>query len=87
MFGSIPVVEEDYSMRALYEGCPILFTKSYREINERYLNRKYNEMIDKEYDFSRLFMSYYTKEQQEEIKKCGNFWLKRLANTDNYYTS
>lgn len=86
MMGCIPVVEEDQSMRVLYEGCPVLYTKGYREINERYLNRKYNEMLDKEYDFSRLFMSFYTDEQKQEIKRCGNFWMKKLANREEYYT-
>jgi hypothetical protein len=77
--GSIPIIEENSGIRNKYYGCPILFTKDYSEITPEYLNKCYNEMIDKEWDFSRLFLGYYSEEIQKEIKKNGNFWSQRLS--------
>ena len=75
MAGCIPIVEHNDKIKAKYEGCPILYTTDYTEITPEYLEQKYAEMIDKEYDFSSLFMSHYTPSQQEEIKQNGNHWV------------
>ena len=77
MAGCIPIIEHNPLIEEKYKGCPILYTTDYTEITEEYLNKKYEEMIDKEYDFSRLFLSYYTEEQQKDIKECGNYWLNQ----------
>jgi hypothetical protein len=56
------------------------------DITESYLVKKYNEMLDTTYDFSCLFLSHYTSEQQQEIKNSGNFWLRKLADLkEDYY--
>jgi hypothetical protein len=78
--GCIPVIEYNPLIETKYKGCPVLYTRDYREINQEYLNIKYNEMIDQTYDFSKLFLSYYTEEQIKVIKNCGNYWTKKLAN-------
>ena len=57
----------------------MLYTKTYKEITEPYLQKVYAEMLDQTYDFSCLFLSSYTQEQQEEIKTAGNFWLQKKA--------
>jgi hypothetical protein len=77
--GCIPIIEKNPLIEEKYKGCPILYTTDYSEINEEYLLQKYDEMIDKEYDFSRLFLSFYTENQIEEIKKCGNYWTEKLV--------
>jgi hypothetical protein len=77
MAGCIPIIEHNPLIEEKYKGCPVLYTKDYSEITEEYLNKKYEEMIDKEYDFSCLFLSYYTEEQQKDIKECGNYWLNQ----------
>jgi len=82
--GSIPIIEHNSLIEDKYKGCPILYTTDYSEINENYLITKYNEMLDKTYDFSRLFLSYYSSEQIEEIKECGNFWTLHLAGKQWY---
>ena len=79
MAGCIPIVEEHPGIRKKYEGCPILYTKDYSEINETYLNRVWDELIDKEYNFSKLLLSSYSKEEQEQIKSNGNYWCERLS--------
>jgi hypothetical protein len=76
MAGCIPIVEHNPLTEEKYKGCPILYTKDYSEITHEYLEAKYKEMLDKNYDFSRLFLSYYSKEEQLAIKDQGNFWMK-----------
>lgn len=75
--GCIPVVEHNTLVEEKYKGCPILYTTDYSEINEEYLQKKYDEMKDEVYDFSRLFLSFYSEQEQAMIKKYGNFWMKK----------
>ena len=79
MAGCIPIVEDNPLIREKYRGCPILFTRDYSEINEYYLEQKYKEMIDTPYNFSKLFMTYYSQEQQEQIRASGNYWVKKFC--------
>jgi len=74
MAGCIPIVEHNPHIEKLYEGCPILYTYDYSEITPEYLEKKYSEMFDKLYDFSKLFLSSYSTNAQEYIKYCSNFW-------------
>lgn len=82
--GCIPIIEYNDHIQEKYQGCPILYTKDYTEINKEYLTKKYNEMIDTEYDFSRLMLDYYDEEKIKEIKKCGNFWMKSTTGKEWY---
>ena len=79
MAGCIPIVEDNPLVREKYRGCPILFTKDYSEINELYLEQCYKNMIDRTYDFSRLFLSSYSLEDQIGIKHNGNYWVKKFC--------
>jgi len=78
--GCIPIIEYNTKIEEKYKNCPILYTTDYSEINEEYLIKKYNEMIDVPYDFSRLFLSHYDNDMQQYIKRCGNFWIKQKTN-------
>jgi hypothetical protein len=78
--GCIPIMERNPLIEEKYKGCPVLWTTDYSEITPGYLEQKYAEMIDQEYDFSRLFMDYYDSNTQEFIKLSGNFWIQRLLN-------
>jgi hypothetical protein len=86
MAGCIPIVEDNPLIRHKYAGCPMMYTKNYMDIKESSLQKKYQEMLDTEYDFSCLFVSHYTEEQQKQLKDCGNYWLKKLTGykTDYY---
>ena len=84
MAGSIPICEYNEKTEKKYEGLPILYTKDYSEINEEYLIKKYNEMLKKEYNFDKMFLYYYTKEQQKEIKRCCKHWCKK-HNFESHY--
>jgi len=74
MAGCIPVVEHSEHIREVYGNCPILYTTDYSEITTEYLEKKYDEMIDIKYDFSKLFVSYYPQEIQTEIRRNSSFW-------------
>jgi len=82
--GCIPIIEYNSMIEEKYTGCPILYTHDYKEITEEYLSEKYSQMIDKTYDFSKLFLSYYNDEIKEYIKQCGNFWTHRFTNRHFY---
>ena len=82
--GCVPIVEYHPGIAEKYRGCPILFTRDYSELTPEYLDRTYATMLDETYDFSRLFLSNYSQETQEYIKYCGNFWMKRCAQSSFY---
>ena len=75
----IPIVEDSALIRAKYGNAPILYTRDYREITQEYLEQKYAEMLDQRWDFSRLFMSSWSPEEQLLIKYRGNFWCEKMA--------
>lgn len=78
MAGCIPIVEHNDKIKEKYENVPILYTTDYTEINEEYLNLKYKEMLPKLYDFSKLFLSNYNKEDTKSIIYNSRFWTMRF---------
>jgi hypothetical protein len=78
--GCIPIVEYNRAIIDKYGDVPILYTYDYSEITPGYLETKYKEMINNVYDFSKLFLWYYNKQQQDEIKYKGNFWCNKMCN-------
>jgi hypothetical protein len=84
MAGCIPIMEDNPLIREKYKGLPILYTKDYSEITTSYLNKKYNEMLDQTFDFSRLFLSFYSLEDQLKIKSNGNYWVKKFCYKNCY---
>jgi hypothetical protein len=85
MAGCIPIVEDNPQIREKYAGCPILYTKRYSDISESFLQAKYAEMLDTPYDFSCLFLSHYTEDQQKQMKASGNYWIQKLVGKTKYY--
>lgn len=77
--GSIPIVEENPMIALKYPNMPILYTKDYSEINSTYLESKWAEMLDKVYDFSPLFLSFYSDSVQRTIKANSDYWCMRTA--------
>ena len=82
--GCIPIIEENAFMRHKYRDLPILYTKNYSEITNEYLEKKYDEMIDKKYDFSNLFITNYDNKNKELIKKFSNFWCMKTQKKKFY---
>lgn len=64
--GSIPIViyEETHH---LFTDLPILFIKDWNEINENFLNEKYEEIINKEWNLDKLKISYWTNFIEKNI--------------------
>jgi hypothetical protein len=82
--GCIPIIEYNSLIEEKYKGCPILYTKDYSEITTEYLKQTYIEMINKQYDFSRLFLNYYDLQKQNHIKIQGNYWTSRFTGKTFY---
>jgi hypothetical protein len=76
--GCVPIVEENPLTQEKYQGMPVLYTKDYSDISIPVLEQKWKKMLDTKYDYSKMFISSYPQEIQEEIKKNGNYWLKKL---------
>lgn len=73
--GCIPIVERNPLTDKKYEGCPILWTTDYSEITIDYLSKKYDEMIDIQYDFSKLWLDTYPLETQTVIHENSIHWI------------
>ena len=56
--GTIPIVLSS-SIDSIYEGLPVLIVKSWGEITESFLERKYKEFMDKKCDISGMFMEHW----------------------------
>lgn len=82
--GCIPIVEHNDLIEGKYKNCPILYTTDYTEITHEYLQKKYEEMLDKVYDFSALMLSCHSPETQAMIKSNGNYWSSRLTGMNWY---
>ena len=41
-------------------------------------------MLYKDYNFEKLFLSYYSSEVQSVIIKQGNYWCKKIAKKTYY---
>jgi hypothetical protein len=83
----IPIVEDSPLIRAKYGNAPILYTRDYSEITQEYLEQKYAEMLDQQWDFSRLLMQSWSPEEQLLMMYRGNFWCEKLAKKAWYQTS
>jgi hypothetical protein len=57
--GSIPIVKYE-NAHHLFTDLPILFIKDWNEIEKKYLEQKYTEMIKKEWNFKKLKVNYWT---------------------------
>lgn len=83
--GCIPIIEDNPLMMEKYNGLPVLWTHDYTEITPAYLETAWESMLDKQYNFTALFLAHYPPEIQAKIKKEGNYWCMRVAQ-QNFYT-
>ena len=77
VFKCIPICEHNEDIKKKFQGLPIIYTTDYAEITTEYLNKKYEEMKNTKYDFSRLFLSFYDDDTQKQIISNGNYWVNR----------
>ena len=58
---SIPIVQpKNCPVLGRYRDLPILYVDDYSEVTEDLLIKEYKRMLDTEYDFSKLFLYYWT---------------------------
>jgi hypothetical protein len=57
--GSIPIVKYEKTHH-LFEDLPILFIDDWNEVNEDFLNEKYEEIINKDWNIDKLKIGYWT---------------------------
>lgn len=84
MCGCIPIIEDNIYMRHKYSSMPVVYTKDYSEINKDFLDRAYDHITRQKYNFSKLFISYYSENDKKLLKKNGNFWCRRLVHKNAY---
>ena len=63
----IPIIEYNQFIEKKYKNLPILWTKNYSEITDKYLNNVYETFLDIKYDFRRLLLSQYHPDIQQKI--------------------
>ena len=56
-----------------YEDLPVLWTRHFRKLPKEYLEEKYLEMLETDYNFDKLTLSYWIKETPV-IKERISFW-------------
>jgi len=67
----IPIVPPSKIMKR-YSGLPIIFIDDYHSLSSDFLNKKYKEMLDVEYDFSKLKQSYWlSKYSKNKLESWG----------------
>ena len=73
MSKGIPIIEYNSFLEKKYNTLPILWTRDYSDINDKYLNEQYLKFLDKNYDFRRLLLRQYKPKIQREIRIiCAN---------------
>jgi len=58
--GTIPVVKKCISMEQFYDF-PCLFIDDWDQVTEEFLQEKYEEIINHDYNIDKLYVSYWTK--------------------------
>jgi FkbM family methyltransferase len=79
MAGCIPIVESNSVMKSKYPNMPILYTEDYSELTPDLLLHTWDSMLDCEFDFSPLFLSYYNSEVQTQIIANSDYWCNETA--------
>ena len=60
-----------------YDNLPVLWTSNYKELSVEYLNDKYDEFMETEFDFSRLTKSYWDK-HSNNLEECITYWTEKF---------
>lgn len=82
--GCIPIMESNPLTIQKYKGLPVLYTKDYSEITRDYLESIYESFLNTTYDFSSLFLSYYSPEQIKLIQNQSEYWCQSLTKRSFY---
>jgi hypothetical protein len=64
-----------------YDDLPVLWTKDYTELSTEYLEEKYEEFLETEFDFSRMTITYWA-ENSEYLLQCMEYWKQKFFRND-----
>jgi hypothetical protein len=59
MVGSIPIMHR-CALDKIFDDLPVIIVDDYEEINENFLNAKYEEIHNKSYNINKLYMQYWS---------------------------
>jgi len=80
---AVPIIQRNERIMEKYKGLPVLVTENdYVDITEELLNRKYEEILNTEYNFDRLRESCWV-ERYPEIKSNSRFWQIKHGSLKN----
>jgi hypothetical protein len=82
--GCIPILEKNPLTEEKYSNLPVLFTTDYSEITKEYLESIYSHYLDKQYNFSKLFLNSYSEEEQNLIRFQSKYWCLKLVGREFY---
>ena len=66
--GAIPIVRTS-SLDPMYEGLPVLIVNEWSDISGEFLEKIWEEMRGKEFNFAKLYASFWYK-KITQFKKC-----------------
>ena len=82
--GCIPIMESNPLTIDKYKDLPVLYTKDYSEISRDYLESIYDSFLNTTYDFSSLFLNYYSTDQKNLIQNQSEYWCQLLTKSSFY---
>ena len=75
---TIPIVQYNKEIMEKYKRLPVLATEQdYKELTVKYLNKKYEEILETEFDFNRLLKSYWVK-KNPGLEPTSKYWLNKF---------
>jgi hypothetical protein len=60
-----------------YDNLPVLWTSNYKELSIEYLNDKYDEFMETEFDFA-VMTKYYWQKKSPNFEECTNYWMEKF---------
>jgi hypothetical protein len=58
--GTIPIVKKCIAMEQFYD-LPCVFIDDWSEVTEEFLHEKYEEIMNRDYDLDKLYVSYWNR--------------------------
>ena len=59
-----------------YDDLPVLWTKDYTELSVEYLEEKYEEFLETEFDFARMTITHWAQ-NSENLLQCMEYWKQK----------
>lgn len=78
IFKCVPIIQIAGDLQKKYEGLPVMFSKDFSDLKGKSLQEEYEHMLDTDYDFSRLFRSYW-KNLGYPVDRQSRYWLQQFG--------